>query len=142
MGRSYWFECGKCGYRAKVSGRSDRGVDAHVQTIVCHDCKQLYDAVTRFKIPDGNQPKTESLGKGLTRPATLGSPWSVTLRPSFDYILNKLPYTGVRQFRWMSFKPQCPVSATHRVQKWNERDKCPRCGSYLERSPLPFRIWD
>ena len=24
MGRSYWFECSRCGYRAKASGRLDR----------------------------------------------------------------------------------------------------------------------
>jgi hypothetical protein len=30
MGRSYWFECPKCGYRAKVSGRADRGLSFFV----------------------------------------------------------------------------------------------------------------
>src|ERR1700674_5874389 len=52
MGRSYWFECPRCGYRAKVSGRADRGFNFSVQSIVCRDCKELYDAVTRARIPD------------------------------------------------------------------------------------------
>ena len=52
MGRSYWFECVKCGYRAKVSGRADRGLNFFVQTILCRDCRELYDAITRVKIPD------------------------------------------------------------------------------------------
>ena len=52
MGRSYWFECPKCGYRAKVSGRADRGLSFFVQTILCRDCRELYDAVTRLRVPD------------------------------------------------------------------------------------------
>ena len=52
MGRSYWFECPKCGYRAKVSGRADQGLTFFVQTILCCDCRELYDAVTRLKVPD------------------------------------------------------------------------------------------
>src|SRR5438105_15903009 len=50
MGRSYWFECAKCGYRAKVSGHGDRGLPVFVQTISCRDCKELYDAVVRARI--------------------------------------------------------------------------------------------
>jgi hypothetical protein len=56
MGRSYWFECPKCGYRAKVSGRADRGLTLFVQTILCSDCRQLYDAVTRLRVADGGWP--------------------------------------------------------------------------------------
>ena len=52
MGRSYWFECPKCGYRARVSGRADQGLSFVVQTILCCDCRELYDAVTRLKVPD------------------------------------------------------------------------------------------
>ena len=52
MGRSYWFECPKCGYRAKVSGRADRGLSFFVQTILCRDCRELYDAVIRLRVPD------------------------------------------------------------------------------------------
>ena len=52
MGRSYWFECAKCGYRAKVSGRADRGITFFVHTILCRDCRELYDAVTRLRLAD------------------------------------------------------------------------------------------
>jgi hypothetical protein len=50
MGRSFWFECSRCGYRATVSGGADRGRDLFVQTISCRDCRKLYDAVTRLRI--------------------------------------------------------------------------------------------
>jgi transcription elongation factor Elf1 len=61
MGRSYWFECARCGYRAKVSGRVDRGFNFFVQTIVCRDCKELYDAVTRIKVAATPGVKPESM---------------------------------------------------------------------------------
>jgi hypothetical protein len=40
------------------------------------------------------------------------------------------------------FKLQCPVSAMQRVRGWDNPDKCPRCGVYLEKSALPYRFWD
>ena len=140
MGRSYWFECPRCGYRAKVSGRADRGLSIFVQTILCRDCKELYDAVTRLKVLD----EPASLGQ-LTR-------WdrakSRDLRrrssvpPSFQSALNRLPTLGAKASRWLQFKLQCPVSPLHRVQAWNDPGKCPRCGIYLEKNAIPFRIWE
>lgn len=141
MGRSYWFECSKCGYRVVVSGRADRGRDFCVQTIVCRDCKRLYDAVTRFRFPDekylgGNSLATSAIQKRLAMTRGLLEP------PTFQAALNRLPYTGVRRFRWVEFKPRCPVAAVHRVQLWQEPGKCPLCGVYLEKNALPFRVWD
>jgi hypothetical protein len=136
MGRSYWFECSKCGYRAKVSGRAEGGVFFAVQTIVCRDCKELYDAVTRVKIPDGARAKPAGAGPGLAKP------WSAKHPPTFMSALNRLTVTGERQFRWLQFPLRCPAHSFHRVQPWNAPDKCPRCGVYLERASLPFRIWD
>ena len=140
MGRSYWFECSRCGYRARVSGRADRAFGFFVQTIVCRDCKELYDAVTRVKVPDESGLRGKLSGSrlaGFSRPRP-----AMSAPPQFDAVLNRLPYRGIKRFRWIQFKIQCPVSAIHRVQAWNEPDKCPRCGAYLERNALPYRIWD
>ena len=57
-------------------------------------------------------------------------------------MLNRLPTTGAKRFRWLQFKLQCPVSPHHRIESWNDPDKCPRCGVFLERNGLPFRIWE
>jgi len=141
MGRSYWFECARCGYRATVSGRADRGLDFFVQTILCRDCKALYDAVTRLRFPD-------RAGLELLKPGTLRRPKRSSLvrppaaPPSFQAVLNRLPHSGVNQFRWVQFRLQCPVSPLHRVEAWNEPDECPRCGLHLERNVLPYRLWD
>ncbi len=141
MGRSYWFECAKCCYRVVVSGCADRGRDFFVDTILCRDCKRLYDVVIRFRFPDprtldGKTVAGNSLAKVLAARQRLAEP------PTFQAALNRLPYTGVRRFRWVDFKPRCPVAGLHRVQIWHEPGKCPRCGVYLERNALPYRIWD
>ena len=140
MGRSYWFECSRCGYRATVSGCGDRGLDFFVQTVVCCDCKQLYDAVTRLRIADDSRfglPKA-----GALRPKLINPFRRLKTPPTFQSALNRLPHLGVRCFKWLLFKPQCPISALHRAQPWNHPGKCPRCGLHLEKSALPYRIWD
>jgi hypothetical protein len=139
MGRSYWFECARCGYRAKVSGREDRGRTFFVQTVFCRDCRELYDAVTRLKVADdpvrfGNFAAWRWATPDLRR--TFSAP------PAFQAVLSRLPQRGVKRFRWLPFKLQCPVSAIHQVRSWNDPDKCPRCSVFLEKSALPYRLWD
>ena len=139
MGRSYWFECARCGYRTKVSGREDRGRTFFVQTVLCRDCRELYDAVTRLKVADdpvrfGNFAAWRWATPDLRR--TFSAP------PAFQAVLSRLPQRGVKRFRWLPFKLQCPVSAIHKVRSWNDPDKCPRCGVFLEKSALPYRLWD
>jgi hypothetical protein len=140
MGRSYWFECAKCGYRAKVSGRADRGVHLFVQTILCRDCKQLYDAVVRARLPRENPdapPSQVVRGQSLLLNSTARSS-----APSFEAALNHLAYAPVKRSKWIQFPAQCPVSPVHRVRPWNEPDKCPRCGLFLDKHALPFRLWE
>jgi predicted RNA-binding Zn-ribbon protein involved in translation (DUF1610 family) len=136
MGRTYLFECPKCGYRAKVAGGADQGLHFAVQTLLCYECRELHDAVTALKtvtpglamMPDGSLP-------ARTRSASR-SP------PTFVAALNRLPPSAKQRPRWVQFKPVCPVSARHRVREWQTPDKCPKCGCYLERNALPFRLWD
>ena len=146
MGRSYWFECVRCGYRAKVSGRPDRGLNFFVQTIACRDCKELYDAVVKLRLPaETHHALAHRLNHtGLARPrfrssARLREPKTP---PRFEAALNRLVFPGAKAYHWVQFPLQCPVSPLHRVKSWTEPDKCPRCGMYLERHALPFRIWD
>lgn len=122
MGRTYMFECSRCGYRASVAGGADEGDHFTVQTIVCADCKALHDAVIRFRIPPqlkDNPPLTA---------------------PKFAAVLSRLPPRGARL--WLKFKPACPVSPLHRIRLWQRPGKCPKCGMFMERDGLPFRAWD
>jgi hypothetical protein len=140
MGRSYWFECPKCGYRAKVSGRADRGVSFCVQTILCRDCKELYDAVTRLKVPE----ESSLLGNSgaLHKAKFSRARRNIHPPPTFQSALSRLPLAGVKRTGWLPFKLQCPVSALHRVRSWNDPDQCPKCGVFLEKGGLPYRLWD
>ena len=137
MGRTYLFECPKCSYRAKVAGGSDRGIHFAVQTLLCYECKELYDAVTALKTA---APAFAAMSAG---PARLKAIRRVTsAAPTFLAALHRLPPTGTKRLRWVSFKPACPVSTRHRVREWQSPDKCPKCGCFLERNAIPFRIWD
>jgi len=140
MGRTYLFECSRCGFRAKVSGRADKGFSFVVQTISCRDCKNLYDAVTRLKLP---QPSlAERLGPAGLRPANPFRQKGMEAAPTFQAALNRLTIPGAARFKWLRFKIRCPVSSAHRIEVWNEPDPCPKCGMPLEKHPLPYRIWD
>jgi hypothetical protein len=139
MGRSYWFECSKCGYRANVAGTFDRGLNFGVQTILCRDCRKLYDAVVRLRVVD--ELKERSLQVGM-RPPVGSAQRTPSSPPPMASLLNRLPYRGIKYFRWIRYKPQCPVSAYHQAREWNAPDKCPRCGIYLEQNALPYRIWE
>jgi hypothetical protein len=141
MGRTYWFECVRCGYRAKVSGGADRGLNLFVQTILCRNCRELCDVVTGLKVParsiagSPGRPWGLRLSKAAPRP-------SPAAPPRFAEALNRLLFTGAREVEWLRFKLQCPVSALHKVEPWNGPGNCPRCGLLLEKNTLPFRIWD
>jgi len=104
MGRSYLFDCPKCGYKARVAGRAERGVRFAINTVACRNCKQLYDVVTRLKLPqpDDLAPENEALPE-LQRP------------PAIDAVLNRLSPGPAKKYRWVAFKPLCPVSPEHHV---------------------------
>ena len=140
MGRAYHFECGKCGYRAKVAGRPDRGLDFFIQTILCRDCKELYDAVTRLRIAGAH--KSLMLGKHLTMGRHKHTVRVTKRPPKFEVLLGRLPHSFLHASRWVSFQPQCPVSVLHRIRPWTDPDKCPRCGVFLDKSATPYRIWE
>src|SRR5215470_5117661 len=99
MGRSYWFECSKCGYRARVSGRADRGLNFAVETIVCQDCKELFDAVTRLRVPN-ETPFVNSFRLGNTHGTARSffSPRHTAKPPSFQAVVNRLPQFAASQF--------------------------------------------
>jgi hypothetical protein len=126
----------------KVSGGADGGVNFFVQTITCRDCRELYDAVTRVRVPDEAEGGVRRQAWGLPRPKARRRPRGFNGPPSFQWVLGCLPYSGVRRLKWLHFKPQCPVSPVHSVQGWNQPGKCPRCGIVLEKNAVPYRIWE
>jgi hypothetical protein len=143
MGRTYIFECPQCGCRAGVSGGADRGWHFAVQTILCFECKQLYDAVIRFKVPFVS-PLAEALVRKRLRSLRETAARKTAARPPtfFAAALNRLPPPGAKPLRWLTFLPACPAFPRHRIREWNHPDRCPKCGVLMEQNALPFRIWD
>jgi hypothetical protein len=136
MGRSYLFECEKCNYKAIVSGGADEGYEFTVQTATCKDCRNLFDAVVRLRVPENGLKIPNEFQRLRFRKSASETP------PSLEAVLNRLPPVGIKRFKWAQFKIRCPVSLAHRVQAWNEPGKCPRCGTFLEKSALAFRHWE
>jgi hypothetical protein len=137
MGRTYLFECSKCGYTARVAGRADEGRDFSIQTISCHNCKKLYDSVTRLRVAPDAKDSVE-----VPVPRKRAFEQLVEPPPAFGVVLNRMPVSELRRSKWTQFNLTCPVSTVHKVQSWNHPGKCPLCGVFLERSPLPFRHWE
>ena len=137
MGRTFLFECSRCGYRAKVSGGADRGFHFAVQTITCGECKELYDAVTDLKVPG-----TTALSRWKLKASRFEAAKVPTTPPTFQAALNRLVFPGVKQLRWLHFEAVCPVAVHHPVKPWQQPGKCPKCGYFLECNAVPFRRWD
>jgi len=133
MGRTYQFECAKCGYRARVSGGADSGTLVVVRTIICHDCRKLYDAVVEAKLP-ALMPKPLLQRKSLRKPAGRA--------PRLGALVNRLQSDPKLNLRWKQFPLACPVSRNHRIEEWQPPGKCPRCGSFLNQGGIPYRLWD
>jgi hypothetical protein len=57
MGQRFQQKCKACGYSAEVSGRGDAGMLVITTTIVCLDCKELYDFIVCYHGHAGG-PKT------------------------------------------------------------------------------------
>lgn len=122
MGKTYVFECSLCHYRAQISGGADSGVDCEVQTVVCQDCRELYDTFTRVRRQAG--------------PAGKFKPKHLEIPPV------ALPGSEAHAAGWHEFKPVCPVDSKHVVEPWKDPGRCPRCGNFMEKNGFPFRTWD
>jgi len=132
VGKTYLYECPQCQYRAKISGGVDGGLHCEIQTVICRDCRQLYDvikrqrrrvdAVDRVRFPGFYRPEIP--------PVILGQS-SVNASPA-------PPVSLV----WQDIGLACPVDPKHFVEPWNDPGRCPRCGNFMERGGFPLRAWD
>ena len=80
MGRTYHFDCPYCHYQARVSGGADTGLNCAVQTIVCLDCRQLFDVFTRLRQREGEEEPLSADAK--TRSGRNLLPTAVVIPPS------------------------------------------------------------
>jgi hypothetical protein len=133
MGRTYHFQCTQCSYHADLSGGADGGLHCDVQTILCRECRELFDVFTRVRRVTG---RTEFAGN-----------FSAFERPEIPpVILRDSLFAGKRdeprQLEWQKFKPACPVSSKHFVENWRHPGRCPRCYAFMEQAGMPLRLWE
>ena len=126
MGRTYHFECPLCHYRAKVSGGADSGVHCEVQTVVCRDCRELFDVFIKVRRRAGVAEKIK---------------FPAFFRPEIPPVILR-DGSAPQRLVWQKFQPACPVDAKHFVEPWRNPGRCPRCGNFMEKDGLPFRLWD
>jgi len=126
MGRTYEFQCPLCQYRAKISGGADSGLHCEVQTVACLDCRELMDVFTKLRCEENGPrpPKFPGFFRPEVPPAILTDP------------------TGKRRLVWKQFKPVCPVEGRHQIEPWSNPGRCPRCGNFMEKMGMPFRLWE
>jgi hypothetical protein len=131
VGKTFHFECPQCHYRAKISGGPAQGLHCGVQTIICRDCRELFDVFTRMRRPADR--------KDLPRFPTFYRPEipPVILQPS-----SFQPPRTTTPLVWQDFQLTCPAQPKHFVEAWNDPGRCPRCGNYLEKNGFAFRLWD
>lgn len=134
MGKTYHFECPLCHYRVKISGGSDSGLHCEVQTVVCRDCRELYDVFTRVRRRAGEVESGTAKFPGFFRPEV---PPAILQESSFN------PQSGEkRRLVWREYAPACLVNPKHSVEAWNHPGRCPRCGNFIEKNEFPYRLWD
>jgi len=126
MGRTYHFECPLCHYRAKVSGGADSGVHCEVQTVVCRDCRELFDVFSKVRRCAGAAEKIK---------------FPAFFRPEIPPVILR-DGSAPQRLVWQKFTLACPAAAKHFVEPWRDPGRCPRCGNFMEKNGLPYRLWD
>jgi hypothetical protein len=133
VGKTYHYQCLRCQYHADISGGADSGVNCDVQTIVCKDCRELFDVFTRVRRVIGRRELARNFS-AFNRPEIP----PVILRDSLFAVKPAVP----RRFEWHKMELECPVSPKHFVEAWKNPGRCPRCYNFMEQQGLPFRVWE
>ena len=147
MGRCYAFTCPKCSFVAHVSGGQDRGMHCFTRTLHCLDCQNLFDVVTHLRqcgfraFGLRKSPSFDPQATHPSRPLPPHATCSGQVRKR-DVRLTSLVLPDGRFARWIEVHLQCPQSKTHRIQTWTNPGPCPHCGTFLDKTVIPYRTWD
>jgi hypothetical protein len=133
VGKTFHFHCTQCQYRTTISGGADSGLNCDVQTILCRECRELFDVFTRVRRLVGHKEFAVKFS-AFTRPEVP----PVILLDSLFAPKRAEP----RQFEWQKIKPACPAMPKHFVETWKHPGRCPRCHAFMEQAGLPFRVWE
>lgn len=117
MGQCYDFKCPACSYSAVVSGGDDRGMYGATTTIVCHDCRELFDVSISDERWDG---KADLSNEPIVCPgrAPDNEIEEDEDEDEFDY-----------------------SNPEHKVERWTDPGPCPHCGETLKAGDCVM-LWD
>jgi len=103
-----------------------------IQTVICRDCRQLYDVVLKQRKREDavSVVKFPGFYRPDIPPVVLGES---SVSP---------PKAPLPPLVWQQTELSCPVDADHFVEAWNDPGRCPRCGNFMERNGFPFKSWD
>ena len=141
VGRTYHFECPHCRYRASVFGGADDGVNCVIQTILCRDCRELFDVFTRIRKRNSGLKTEAKRQKKLAEPISI-PPMMLVQQVYREFQDQPRPRVPPPATYWEKMQWACPVSKLHRIEPWNNPGRCPRCGNFLEKNGYPFRLWE
>ncbi len=143
----FQYSCPHCEYQVRVVGGADNGVNCAVQTIVCLDCRKLFDVFTRLRLREGGEEASSQGNKTKSNRKLL--PTGIVIPPIHlmenswnDYSPGRQISAPVQKKYWTDVKLACPIANYHRIEVWNWPGRCPRCGTHLESNGFPFRLWD
>jgi transposase-like protein len=138
VGKTYHFECPHCHYRARVSGGVDEGTSCRVQTILCHDCRELFDVFTRVR----KRQQATVTKRTLMYAEIVIPPALLVQQPLREFQEKPASRPQPPPSFWENLAIFCPVTRSHRVESWSDPGRCPRCGNFLEKNGYPWKLWD
>ena len=74
MGKTYLYECGLCHYSVRVSGGSAAGVNCETQTVLCRDCRELFDVFRKVRRQSSPVGKFRAMNPEIPPAGLAGSP--------------------------------------------------------------------
>jgi hypothetical protein len=143
VGRTYHFECPRCLYRTRVSGSPDSGINCETATIVCHDCRHLYDVFTRLRLRNqGDCGERKKRAIEMRPPELVIPPLALRENPVRVFQPGYRASMKPVESKWILVKLRCPMAAYHRVEPWQDPGRCPKCGTLLDKNAFPYRMWE
>lgn len=109
-----------------------------MQTVVCHDCRELFDVFTRIR--KRRQPVIAR--RTLMNSEIIIPPALLVEHPVREFPEKPEPRPLPAPTFWEDREISCPIASSHRIEPWRDPGRCPRCGNFMEKNGLPWKLWD
>ena len=154
MTQTFRYDCPRCGYTCKCCGGKASHSTFLTETVICEDCRKIYDVVTSIRLPitpflmsklkceGGRLELSEQVIAELEGTISLPSDMLPCNGRIVLHRTDTAPLPRGLGRRWFTVKKACPEMSLHRLKSWKSPCRCPRCNDWLERCLLPSKILD